>query len=398
MTVILAVTSVAVAARGATTQDWPYWLGPNRDGKIADVIKGTPSLDVVWEVNIGWGYSALAIANDKAYTMGHDSKDSETIYCLEEKTGKTLWSHTYRAELMPTAHLGGPNAMPTVENGLLYAVSKDGQLFCMKADDGSVVWHKNVVADNGFKMPTWGISSAPYIIGDNIILSGLNTFAVDKKSGDLKWKTDAVEVPGYATPLRLQLSDQDLLAVFSGKSIAVHSLSDGSQLAKSSFDAKYDMTAATPVLVDAGQFFISANTGGRMLRYEDGKLSKLWESTKMKNTMGTSVLIDGHLYGLSGKNGNPRITSLTCMKAEDGEVKWKEKGLGAGTLIAAGKRLLVLSEGGEVLVAEATPDAFKAVARKQILDGICWTPPAYANGNLFIRNERGRVACVSLSE
>jgi outer membrane protein assembly factor BamB len=381
----------------ACAVDWAHWGGPHRNGIVADKIAETPSLDVVWEITVGWGYSALALADGHAYTLGHDGEGHETIYCLSEKTGATVWSHKYEAELLPKSHLGGPNAMPTVENGLLYAVSKDAQVFCLNAKDGALIWSKSLVDDFGIDLPIWGISSAPLIAGDRIIFTGPRTLAISKKDGTLTWKTEPVSVPGYATPLRFNAGKQDLLAVLSGKDIAVHKLDDGSRLARASFEAKYDMTAATPVLIKDGQFFISSNMGGRMLRYQDGKLEKVWHSIKMKNTMATSVLIDGHLYGLSGKNGS-RHATLTCMKADDGEVKWKEPGMGAGSVIAAGGRLLVLSESGEVVIAEATPEAFTAVARKQILEKTCWTPPTFANGNLFIRNDRGRVACVSLAK
>jgi outer membrane protein assembly factor BamB len=379
--------------------EWPHWRGPNRNGVIHEMGHAQkPTLNTIWDTSIGRGYSAFAIADGRAYTMGHDGQTNETLYCFDAETGEELWTHTYPGELIPRMHAGGPNAMPSIVGQRLYTVSKDGQLFCYKAADGTQLWRTSLVNDLGFKLPTFGFASAPLVVNGELVMHGGQTFALDPDTGSLLWKSEFDYIASYVTPVRFETGDSDVIATLYGNRVVVLD-PKGVELASQPFYAKHDTTATTPVLLDAadGTFFVSANEGGRAVQYVNGGLKTLWEASDMKNEMNASVLVDGHLYGFSGRHDS-RTAALTCIRADDGKLLWSETGMGCGSLIANGKRLLVLSESGEVVVAEASPDAFRPVARKQILEKRCWTPPSLSDGKLYIRNEQGRLACVSLRE
>ena len=127
--------------------DWPHWLGPDRNGVSDEAWTGkwgAAGPKRLWKAKVGLGYASVTVANGRAYSLGYKG-DSETIFCFNATTGKELWTHTYKAKLMANAHRGGPNATITVHDGLLYSISKDGQLFCLKeGDTKSVVWSKSM--------------------------------------------------------------------------------------------------------------------------------------------------------------------------------------------------------------------------------------------------------------
>jgi outer membrane protein assembly factor BamB len=119
---------------------------------------------------------------------------------------------------------------------------------------------------------------------------------------------------------------------------------------------------------------------------------KVWESKVLKNQFNSSVLIDGHLYGIDGDQ-NSRC-SLKCVKLEDGSVAWEEKSIGFGSLMAADGRLIILTEKGELVVAKAGSAGFEELSRAQVLSGRCWSSPVLANGRIYVRNAPGKVLCL----
>jgi len=113
----------------------------------------------------------------------------------------------------------------------------------------------------------------------------------------------------------------------------------------------------------------------------------VWESRKMRNHMNSTVLHDGFLYGFDEN-------TLRCLEFATGNEKWSQRGLGKGSLIMAGGRLVALSEKGELVVAPASPDGFAPTARARVLTGKCWTQPAFADGRIYARNAAGVLVCV----
>ena len=162
---IASVTSVA--------SDWPHWLGPNSNNTVTPEANFNPDLNawkVLWKAELGKGYSAVAVSGDHAYSLGHDGTANETVYCFDAETGKELWKHTYPAKLMPDLHTGGPNATPTIVGDKVITIGKDGQVFCLSADKGAVVWNANLLEILGVKVPRWGFASSAVIDGTQILL------------------------------------------------------------------------------------------------------------------------------------------------------------------------------------------------------------------------------------
>jgi outer membrane protein assembly factor BamB len=120
----------------------------------------------------------------------------------------------------------------------------------------------------------------------------------------------------------------------------------------------------------------------------------VWSHKEMQNQFSSCVLINDHLYGIDGDTGAAR--ALKCMELMTGEVKWSTEGLGSGALIAAGQRLIILSEDGELVIARTTPAKFEELARAKVLDGRCWTMPVLANGRIVCRSADGELVCVDV--
>ena len=105
----------------------------------------------------------------------------------------------------------------------------------------------------------------------------------------------------------------------------------------------------------------------------------VWENQRMKNKFTSSVLHNGHIYGLDE-------SILASVNAETGEQDWKGGRYGYGQLVLAGDHLIVLTEEGDVVLVKATPSAHEEVARFSAIQGKTWNHPVIADGKLIVRN------------
>ena len=385
-------------ASSVTAADWPRWLGPNGDNIAPDDGRFVPDLakwNVAWKATVGRGYSVLTIADGRAFTLGHDEKSQETVFCLDATSGKELWKFSYSAELLPKMHPGGPHASPTVVGNRVLTVSKDGQVFCFMADKGGKLWQAKLTEVMGIKVPDWGFASTPVVHNGQVLLSAGKVATLDLETGKTVWTSKAELHPGYATPVVFTFGGREFIASLDGKGLAVFSRTDGAEISRSPFKALYDMTATTPiVLANGSRILISANLTGEMLSFDGKKLSSLWTTRDLKNNMNNCVVLDGVLYGIDGKE-NYNQGRFVAVNVADGKLKWAKENFGYGTVIGVGKTLLALNESGELVTIQPSPAAYRELSRKQILGKTCWTNPVYANGRIYVRNDRGDVQCLA---
>ena len=120
----------------------------------------------------------------------------------------------------------------------------------------------------------------------------------------------------------------------------------------------------------------------------------VWQNRDMRNQLNSCVLLDGHLFGFDGDA--VVSSSLRCLSWKTGEVLWTDETIATGGLMAAGNRLIVLSDQGELMVAEASREHFPPLARARVLQGKCWTTPTLANGRIYCRNAVGDLVCVDV--
>src|SRR5258708_38140086 len=212
LTVLAFSSSSATGAMGA---DWPCFRGPNHDGISAEAItwpKGGPKQ--VWKINVGIGHSAVSVAGDRAYTMGNNN-DTDTIFSLDVATGKVVWKYSYPCnEKVGIKDYDGPFATPTVGNGVVYTLSRKGDLFALDAENGKLIWGRNIVRDDGAKPPTFGgFAGSPLLLGNKLILNASpGGMALDAKTGKTLWKS-GVGTGGHSSPVPFPIRQKTYLAI-----------------------------------------------------------------------------------------------------------------------------------------------------------------------------------------
>jgi outer membrane protein assembly factor BamB len=219
--------------------------------------------------------------------------------------------------------------------------------------------------------------------------------ALDPESGRTLWTSKEANHPGYATPVVFEMEGKEFIAAFDGKGISVLSADNGAEIARHPHSAAYDMTATTPIMLDGGKrIFISANKSAEMLSFDGAKLSLVWATTEFKNNMNNGVLYDGVLYGIDGKENNPRAR-FVALDLADGKPKWARANFGYATVIGVGRLLLALNESGELITIRPSPSRYEEISRLQVLPKLCWTNPVFANGRIYARSDGGQVVCLA---
>lgn len=388
---------IACAVFSTQAADWPRFRGPNQDGISKETGLDAKALEggakLLWKTNVGTGFSSITVANGRVYSMGNTAggEASDMVWCLDAATGKEIWKHTYPEELKPNLYEGGPNATPTADGDRVYTLSKTGRALCFDAAKGTVIWDKELANELGAKKPEWGFSGAVLIEGDLAIYNvGSAGTALNKKTGEVVWKS-GTGASGYSQAIAATMGKDRLAVLMAAAECLALNPKTGAVVWSHPWKTSYDVNAADPI-VAGNKVFVSSgyNHGASVFEVADGKTTVVWENKNLRNQFSSSVLWKEHVYGVDENQ-------LRCLDFATGEVKWTDKITGKGTLIIADGKIIALSEKGELILAEATPESFKLLGRAQILGGKCWTSPALADGKLYARNAKGDFVCVDLS-
>ncbi len=374
-------------------EDWPQWRGSRGDGVSSEsgwrskFEAGRPPIR--WRQKVGIGYAAVSVNGGKLYTAGwSDGKD--VISCLNTDTGERIWTHEYRAPRFEKNHKGGPAATPAVDDGRVYTLSREALLICLDAQNGEVKWQKKLNELYRVDPPRWGFAGSPVVHGDMLLVDVGRIIAFDKETGREFWKTRNYG-PAYSTPQPFRTGDRELLAVFPKAGLVILEASTGREVAAHQWLTSYGVNAATPI-VDGNRIFISSGygTGCAMLELTDKGLRVVWENKEMRNQMPTCVLMDGHLYGFDDK-------VLKCLDVKKGERVWAQRGLGQGALTAAGGKLIIMSEDGELQIVDTSPGGVKIEARVKVFnESHCWVMPVLAYGHIYCRSPGGELVCLNV--
>jgi outer membrane protein assembly factor BamB len=389
-------------AAPVSSNDWYRWRGPEANGVSHETgwspARLTAGPKPIWSASVGTGFSSLAVSQGRLLTLGNRD-DTDTVYCLDANNGKTVWTYSYPCGLYGKDYEGGPNATPAVDGAVVYTLSKAADLFCLETDTGKLVWSENVAEKVGASPPKWGFAGSPLVEGDWVVVNvGRFGTALNKRTGQVVWTT-GTSAPGYSTPVPFSFGGQPALAVFGSDSLAVLDLKSGRVLTRYPWPTSFGVNAADPVIAGDRIFLSSGYGSGCALiqLQKEGEPALLWKNKELGNHFNSSVRVGDAIYGIDGMAGDTD-GPLKCLDLKTGEVAWSAPISGTGTLIAAGGKLIVLSGRGELLVAEATPEAFKPLARCQVLGGKCWTAPVLSHGKIYCRNARGKIVCLDVSK
>ena len=404
-----ALTLVATAGL-AVSGDWPRWRGSDLTG-----VSKEQGLKLDWDDEPshapGRPRSAPATHRSpspvaKVFTLGLEepkksglfrkAKGVEVVRALDEKTGRQIWEHHYPTEFKAKFYDGGTSGTPTVDGDTVYVFGQMGDLIALDIANGKPRWQKNLADELGLPENTWGLTGSPLVYGDLLVLNaGQHGTAVDKKSGEVKWKSPATG-SGYSTPIPITVGGEQLLAIFSAKALHAVNPANGDLAWSYPWETKYDVNAADPVPLGGDRLFISSGygRGGTVLKLSPGGAEKVWENTDIRTQFNPAVYIGGFLYGIDGNTSDGSKCELKCIDPADGSVKWSER-IGFGGVTAVGDTLIALNERGELITAKATPDGFEPLSRFQAISKKCWTIPTVANGKLFVRNQAGTLIAYS---
>jgi len=384
------VVSVASQTSAQTAGNWPQWRGANRDGisKETGLLKQWPTdgPPLAWKAaGAGGGYSSFAISNGKLYTMGLRG-DREFVIAFDVATGKQLWATAHGAAFRNDRG-DGPRGTPTVDGANIYSLGGNGDLSAIEARTGKLLWTMNVLQKFGGSNIIWGISESPLVIGEKLLVNaggpGASIVALNKKDGSLIWKSQS-DKAGYSSAIPVQVGNTTQVVFFTHTRGLGLDLKDGKLLWEYPRAANNVANAATPI-VRGNRVFISSdygNGGGVVEISADGKAQEVYFTKDMRNHHSSSILIGDHLYGFSGN-------ILTAMHFDTGEVAWKDRSVGKGSIVYADGNLYALSENGVVGLVEVSPAGYKEKGRFRIQQENLptWAHPVVAGGRLYLRDQ-----------
>lgn len=395
---VIVASFVLLSVGNAFSDDWARWRGPHGNG-VSDESQWNDKWPAdgpkaSWRAQVGTGFSSFAVAKNRVLTTGN-CDDIDTLYCFEIDSGKLNWKYACPSPLDDRFFEGGPTSTPTVDGNRVYSLTRQGNLSCLKLETGELLWSKNVAEETGSSLPGWGFSSSP-VVHDQLLLLGVGEAgtALDKRDGKIIWSTDRGEA-GYMTPYPLRIDNHWYVLIASGRAFQCVDLENGKVAWKHRWLTTYGCNAADPI-VDANKVFISSgyNRGSALLNIAPTTVSVVWANKEMQNQLNSSVKVGSCVYGFHGNDTGE--VELRCLDFSTGKPQWSYSGLGLGSLMAAGGRLIVLAEHGDLIIAAADSTGFQPSSRAKILAGKCWTVPVLSNGRIFCRNASGEVVCVDV--
>jgi outer membrane protein assembly factor BamB len=393
---VLVALAIAVAASSfvpAQVPDWHQWRGPNRDGHSAEtgLLKQWPAAGPpqMWRATgAGTGYSSFSASDGRLYTQGARG-NVEYVIAFDAVSGKRLWE-TANGARFRNEQGDGPRGTPTAEGNRVYAFGGSGDLSALDAATGQKVWSINVVQQFGGTTPYWGYSESPLIVGDRIVLnaggSRSSIVAINKADGRTLWQNHGDEA-GYSSPMLLRTGSLQHVVFFTGRRAMAVDPRDGRLLWSYNRASNSTANIATPVVRGNRVFFSSDyGTGGALLDVRAaGNIASAQEvyfTREMRNHHSSSVVVGDYLYGFSS-------SILTALKFDTGELAWRNRSVGKGSLIYADERLYLYSENGVVGLADAAGDAYRERGRftLQTSSSPTWSHPIITQGKLILRDQ-----------
>jgi len=381
-------TGALLASTTALADDWTQWRGPTLNGISTETgwkVEGREK--PAWRAEVGLGYSTVSVAKGRVYTCGFDKEaEVDVVWCFDAETGEEVWAYDYPAKIWARAHGGGTLSTPSVDGDLVYVFNREANFSCFDAETGDLHWQENLKEKHGLTSPTWGFAASPLILEECVLLNAGKVLAFEKGTTKLLWESEKDYGHAYSTPTVCTLAGKVCLAVIGGDGLAVLVRRGGKELAFYPWKTRYDINAASPLIVGDDRVVIASGYGhgGAMLRFTGKELELLWESKNLRNHMMTTMLIGDHLYTIDE-------AVLRCFDL-DGEELWSERGIGKGAMSAVGDRLLVMTGEGELAVIVANPEKYRELSRVKVTEGgVCWTMPILANGRIYCRNSLGQL-------
>jgi len=404
------------ALEPAGGSDWPHLRGPSYNGLSPetglDASWGTPEkgtgLAPEWRIDLGQGYSGIIAVGAKLYTQAQ-SLSGQYVVCLDADTGKRLWRYRYEWPWEPDGQWPGPRATPTWRDGKVYFAGAFGTVGCLDAETGRHIWSVNVTEKLDGRGTEYGYSCSPLVEDGKVFLpvggEGASVVALDARDGSVVWQTGS-EQASYSSAYPITVGGHRQIVVFLRNVLAGFDPATGRPLWEDRWSQGYDEHAAWPVYEEPYLLACAAFRGGaRVLDLrgsspspaEAGGLPRLaWQSKELSNDIASSLILKGHIYGFDLRDYQPWGVRpargwFKCIELATGKVRWSTDRTGHATAIAADGKLILLTEGGQLILVRATPEKYDELVRAWVFPGehdLWWTPPSLSRGRLFLRNQK----------
>ena len=430
----LSLLAVLLHGDSVMADDWPAWMGANRDGVYREtgIVDSIPEsgLNVKWRKPIAAGYAGPAVAGGKVVVFDYvksegqikndpgarvELKGSERITTMDASTGETVWQKSYDCPYS-ISYPAGPRCTPTIDGDRVYTLGAEGHLQCRSMTDGEIVWEISLKEKFKAKILIWGQSSHPLIDGDLLYTmvggKGQGIVAFNKMTGEVVWKALDCET-GYCPPSIIEAGGVRQLIAFHPKGVVSLNPADGTKYWEHELTPLYQMSIARP-MIDGNLLYASGIKDVSLMMELDTEkpaAKELWRGDSKKSVFSansTPLFVDGTLYGT-----DCRIGCLFAVDGKTGERLWQtfeatrpketrrvNHGTGFVTRIGDTDRYFIMNEVGDLVMAKMTPEKFESLGRFHVLEptgeafgrDVVWSHPAYAEKTLFARNDKEIVA------
>jgi len=406
------------------SQDWPDWLGPNRDAvwEASGIVEKFDSdeIDILWSSPLGPGYSGPTVSRGRVYVTDRVERpvQAERVLCFDEQTGEQIWAHQYDCVYENVGYQAGPRASVIIRDGKAYSLGTMGHLFCFDAATGRVLWKRDLNSEYEINMPIWGIASTPLVVDDKIIVhvSGSKeacVMAFNRNSGKEIWHR-LNDRAGYSAPILIEKDGVRVVVNWTEHSLSGLDPESGEVYWRIPWTTGSGMSIATPVWYRDHVFVSAFYSGSLLVKLGDDYTSAeiVWqrcgeserETDALHCVMNTPLIMDDFIYGVDSYG------ELRCLEFSTGDRIWEDLSAVKRDrwanihFIQKGDQTWMFNEQGELLITELSPAGFKEISRARLIEptrkqhprGVTWTHPAFANKHVFIRNDE-RLICADLS-
>lgn len=428
---------VVWTATTSHADDWPQWMGPQRDNvwREQGVVDEFPSkgLPVVWRTPVAGGYAGPAVAGGRVvvtdYVTAEDSQienfdrkvaitGAERVLCLDEATGEVIWKHEYPVKYT-ISYPAGPRCTPIIEGDKVYTLGAEGNLFCFEVATGKIVWRKDLPKDYGTKTALWGYASHPLIDGEKLICvaggDGTHALAFNKQTGDEIWRSLSAPEQGYSPPTIIEAAGTRQLILARPSGVSSVDPETGREYWSQPYEATNGSIIMSPVR--SGNYLYVAGYSKKNLMLELASdrpgAETLWRDKAQHGISPINVqpmVIDGTLYGFD-ENGR-----LYAIELPSGRRLWdtvepvSKRPVGSATAFIvrqgeSGDRFWLFNDSGDLIIARLTPAGYEELERTHLIDptntafgrDVVWCMPAFANKRLYVRNDEVCI-CVDLAK
>ncbi len=435
-------TQATVIQQRTAGEDWPVFLGPRGDStsieKGLDIKLWKPIPQVLWTLPLGTSYGGPSISQGKLYQFDRHIT-TERLTCYVAETGQEIWRWDNIVEYEDMyGYNNGPRCCPIIDGDRVYVYGVAGNLACISASNGKLMWKRDLSKEFGVVQNFFGVASAPCVYENLLILAvggspseshslppghldgvkpnGSAIVVLDKLTGKDVYKLGE-DLASYSTPLVRQVGDDVLGLAFLRSGLLAWEPKSGRERFRFPWRAEMleSVNAAQPVVIGSQILLSEAyDIGSTLIDTSISPPQQLWKDGDSRSDQAfrahwsTPVLVDGYLYGCSGRN--PPDSDFRCVRLKDRHVQWVHLVRGEqerSSVLSVDGHLIVLGESGTLKLLKSNPEKYDLLSSADLstindprdgtplLEYPCWAAPVLSHGLLYIRGNT-KLVCLNL--